>query len=120
MNTITERLKELEALNAARLQGDWAIQHSYYGHNIGPEEFTTVCCVRNGANDEEYGGKETELANAKFIAAAPAMIALAQDMHKLLVECGEALSGIGGSYMHPRAADRIDNALTKLKQAGIV
>jgi len=49
----------------------WAIQYSYEdGHHIGPDRYTTICTVRNGADDEEYGGKEGELANAAFIVRA--------------------------------------------------
>lgn len=45
-----------------------ALNNAYW---IGPEKYMSVCEVRNGADDEEYGGKEAELANARLIAAAP-------------------------------------------------
>ncbi len=55
--------------------GPWSItknkgelNDSYW---IGPDEFTSIAEVRNGADDEEYGGEEAEIANAHLIAAAP-------------------------------------------------
>lgn len=41
---------------------------------IGTEPYHTICKVENGADDEEYGGIETELANANLIAAAPELL----------------------------------------------
>jgi len=38
---------------------------------IGPSSFFSIAEVRNGAEDEEYGGDKAELANAHLIAAAP-------------------------------------------------
>jgi hypothetical protein len=58
-------------------QGPWhiieqkgAINDCYW---IGPEKHMSIAEVRHGAKDEEYGGEEAELANAKLIAAAPDM-----------------------------------------------
>jgi hypothetical protein len=43
------------------------------GFWVGPEEFTTIAEVRHGADDEEYGGDESLIANASLIAAATDM-----------------------------------------------
>lgn len=48
-----------------------ALNEAYW---IGPEPFHSICEVRNGAEDEEYGGEETEIANARLIAAAPDLL----------------------------------------------
>ena len=66
----------------------WAIQESFSdGHHIGPEKYHTICTVKNGAEDEEYGGSKTEKANAEFIVHAC-------NAHKELVEALEtALEG---------------------------
>lgn len=64
-----------------------ALNEAYW---IGPEPFHSICEVRNGAEDEEYGGEETEIANARLIAAAP----------ELLEACREALLQI--EYLHDK------------------
>lgn len=38
---------------------------------IGTEKYHSIAEVRNGADDDEYGGPEREKANARLIAAAP-------------------------------------------------
>ena len=69
-------------------QGDWKITHKKgeldNAYWIGIERYHTICKVGYGADDEEYGGAETELANARLIAAAPAMY--------------EALKEVSGMY----------------------
>jgi hypothetical protein len=66
------------------LPGPWAIIHQKSEFNssywIGPVESgdlwnMSIAEVRNGAEDEEYGGPEVELANAHLVAAAPALYA---------------------------------------------
>jgi hypothetical protein len=54
-----------------RLKGE--LDEAYW---IGPEEHTSIARVEHGAEDEEYGGSKTQLANACLIAAAPQLLAL--------------------------------------------
>lgn len=71
---LADAVAKIAALDEKRMPGTWAIQYSYEdGHRIGPERCTTIATARNGADDDEYGGKEGELANAAFIATAPLM-----------------------------------------------
>ena len=48
---------------------------------IGTEPYHTICKVENGADDEEYGGIETELANARLISCAPEMLEALKDAY---------------------------------------
>ena len=58
--------------------GPWIIAHSKgefdNSYWIGPERHFTIAKVEHGAADEEYGGPEAELANARLIAASPEML----------------------------------------------
>ena len=40
------------------------------------DAFASIACVRHGADDEEYGGHESLVANANLIAAAPEMYSI--------------------------------------------
>ena len=60
---------------------------------IGPERFTTIANVKNGADDDEYGGIETELANAHLISAAPCMY---EALHKAFEVIAQQEAEFGG------------------------
>lgn len=76
---------------------------------IGPEPLRSIAEVRNGAEDEEYGGPKAEAANARLIAAAP-------ELYDALGWCAEQLEGCwlnhygdnpeGGPIPRPIAAAR--------------
>lgn len=59
------------------MRGPWLIltePDDYRGHIIGPEKYTSIAEVRNGAEDEEYGGTKYERANAAFIASSRTLL----------------------------------------------
>jgi len=75
---LEQEVKRIAELDTKRTQGDWSIQYYYEsdGYRVGPEQYTTICSVKNGAGDEEYGGMIAEKANADLIAASPSMAKL--------------------------------------------
>ncbi len=52
---------------------------------IGPanDDFHSIAEVRNGADDDEYGGEETEAANARLIIAAPELLKRLEEMNRM-------------------------------------
>lgn len=105
-----ERLNELRALAEKATDGPWRVIHQKDEFNeaywIGPEEYFSIAEVRNGADDEEYGGTETEVANATFIAAsraaAPDLIETIEALARGLERAASRLTAIAGAAAEAR------------------
>lgn len=67
-------------------KGPWKILKNLLNDHIwiGPAEDVSVCEVRNGGTGKEYGGKNTEKANAALIAAAPELLQCLKETVDLL------------------------------------
>lgn len=68
--------------------GPWFICHEKREFDnaywIGPERHFTIAKVEHGAEDEEYGGAEAELANANLVAASPQLLAACKAQHRAI------------------------------------
>ena len=73
-----------------------------YALDVGPGRTTSICRVRHGACDDEYGGKDAIKANANLIAAAPDML-----------EALKNLENDDGKAMPPSAWALVQNAIAK-------
>lgn len=95
MSELEERYQRFAELNEKRTNGAWKIIKDRYDYNnshwIGIDDYTSIAEVRNGADDEEYGGKETELSNAKFIASSPEIFDLLTEYRAENAKLREAL-----------------------------
>lgn len=125
--TLTERLKELEALDKKRTQRGWEISRSDHDNN-GPHFY--VRDMWNTYSEEEFES------NQKIIAAIPSTVILAKELHALLVECGKALESaslaledLGACPDKPRECReqncpnilyKTKELVNKLKEQGIV
>lgn len=104
--------------------GPWAIIHPKGELNdsfwIGPTSDHSIAEVRNGAEDEEYGGAETELANTHLIAAAPDLFAALEwiaDIADKAYEQDEKLRSQGARTLM-RISDKASSALSKARGDG--
>lgn len=67
-------IKEYKAMMEGATDVPWRVVQDKGAMNdsiwIGKNQFHSICEVRNGADDEEYGGLKTEEYNARFICAS--------------------------------------------------
>ncbi len=106
-------------------RGPWKIVapkgRNNQAHWIGlaSDEFHSIAEVRNGADDDEYGGEETELANANLIAAAPNLLKRLEEMNGMWRAAAVVGSITDDAWAKINlACNRADTAIAEAKGKG--
>ena len=90
-------LKEYKAMMEGATDAPWFISHNRYSENnsfvicANDDNYHSISEVRNGADDEEYGGIDKERNNAQFIVEsrniAPELIRVIELAEEALKSC---------------------------------
>ena len=92
--------------------GPWNLRESYTlwdtkSFLVDIHPFHSIAEVRNGAEDEEYGGEPRLIANAHLIAAAPEMLQVLEDVLDALTDGGAEVFLPGQNDYHVGAIKRV-------------
>ena len=122
-------IKELKELDAKATSAPWFISDDRYSENnsrvicANGNNYHSIAEVRNGADDDEYGGKEREQFNAQLIATTRNVL---PDLIRVIELAEEAFQNISNQQISANWQDNIavlnharimaDKALTEIRK----